>query len=379
LKVKAEEGITVVMEQKRRLLSKRHPDGASSPFRRLKKDKKQDYTNVCVEWKSTPVLSASTIPTPSHNIGQARVACGSNLNPGTPSTGLGTSRLEGSSIKLGTAWTLNTKQVKDLPADQSINPAAIQGTRVPGTPNPTAQLTKDNTVTRNGKLYSCNPGTNKVGCLEIYFKKAAPPKAAMLGEIASGGKMTDNGWQAPPYWLCSGAASENNVQKFCPSRGSPCDAKSFTMDGMIAALKASNSTWTMIIRICGFFCFWLSVSACLQPIRSVLGLFANMADGATDCIPCVGSIVDLMTDIFMGVVKAILCVVSFCCAGAMFLTVVVVMWIVMKPWFGIPLCCVSCMCWAGAGYLLHSNRRSAKGGGDDEISREESEMGNVDG
>jgi len=207
-----------------------------------------------------------------------------------------------------------------------------------------------------------------MGCLEISFDKAVPKHVAMLGKISlHAGMMDSAGWDSPGYWLCKGA-SANNINRFCPSTitGSihkgvgSCGEDITSLAKMIDFLKGMNKGRTWGLRILGFLMFWCSVWMCTQPIRSMLGCITNMMDSSTDCIPCVGGCVDTLTDIFMGVVKAILCVVSFCCGGACFLTVCVIMWFVMRPVWGIVGCIVICCCCAGAGALLYSSRKSSK-------------------
>merc|ERR1712146_668434 len=142
------------------------------------------------------------------------------------------------------------------------------------------------------------------------------------------------------------------MNRFCPSNRPvslsqgdlSCGEDIDSSAKMWKSAKDAEATKRWFIRILSFLAFWCTVSACLQPIKSVLGLIANAADSATECIPCVGGCVDLLTDIFMGVVKVILCIVSFCCGGAMFLTVAVIVWIVMRPLWGVLGLCVICCC-----------------------------------
>merc|ERR1711966_587665 len=115
-----------------------------------------------------------------------------------------------------------------------------------------------------------------------------------------------------------------------------------TMEELFTIMKNANSMKLWIFRAIGFFCIWLAICCCLQPIESCLGFITNMMDEGTDCIPGVGCAVDCLTDIFMGMVKAVLCVVGCCCAAGWFLSVVVVMWIVMRPVMGMALAVVAC-------------------------------------
>jgi len=367
--------------QERRLLSKRLPEGES---RRLKKSKKKSESchDVCVEWGYSKTLSSSKLSTSFNQPSNARVQCGTNYAVGSPSFGLGLQESQapgGSVFAVGKKWSLNMFQLSKLPIDKphSVTRSSANGRK--DTSQPPSSLTSANTQVVGGKLTTCAGGSD-IGCLVIEFKTAQPQKVTMLSGIKPGVgaylrdfngayQMMPSGWKAPGYWVCSADADYNNINAFCPHRTEMdmhkgllgCGEDVTTMEAMVANLKGASSTKTWALRLLGFLMFWFTVSSCLQPIRSVLGAMTNMMDSATDCIPCVGSMVDTATDIFMGAVKCILCIVSLCCGGACFLSVVVVIWCVMKPALGFVLAIVVCCCCYGGFMLLHQNRQSAKG------------------
>lgn len=345
--------------------------------RRLKKDKKtQKCTKVCVAWGYRRKLSSTLLSTSSfHDANQARAGCGANYQVGAPPGGFGgnTFRMNSNTLFIGSGkkWSLNSAQVGKLPIDKAM-PVPSNTNKKLATTQPPSSYSSTNVIIQSNKLHTCQPGSQNMGCVEISFTMAVPKTAMALGMVTktgSGGRAFDvDGWQAPGYWLCSGEGTYSNINAFCPgssgslskgitSCGEPdLNSKTDAAKELMASLRSANKFKTWAFRLLGFIMFFCTVSSCLQPIKSVLGFITNMMDAGTDCIPCVGSCVDFLTDIFMSVVKIILFIVAFCCGGACFLTVVMIMWIVMRPVLGCFLLVVVCCCYGGAGYLLHMNR-----------------------
>lgn len=363
LRIQEEGSVT----SERRLLSRRFEEVGQERRLKKKKDKSKSCTPECVEWGYRRELRSSPVLAHQHDYnGRAAATCGRANAPSSP-IGFGKSvyapsgQVKTSPNKI---WKLNEEQVERLPIDKRLNLPDRRGS-VSRSPQSSSSLTASNTMVSSGTLYTCTPSSQEMGCLHVTFKKAVPVKVAMLGKVGTQvGLMDPAGWQAPGYWVCSGSSSENNVDAVCPSiysvdlsKGAvSCNDSIDTIEKMVSMLQKAGNQKLWVFRMLGFCLFWWAISACLQPIRSILGLLANGVDAATDCIPCVGSIVDFMTDIFMGVVKCILCLVSFCFGGGCFLSVVVVMWFVMKPLMGILLSCVLCACCGTGGALLHMNR-----------------------
>jgi len=406
LRIQEEGNLTQTSE--RRLLSRRFKEvGQERHLKDKDKKKSKSCRDVCVAWDYNRVLKSSSVRAHQHdNGGLAAAACGIANAPASP-IGFGktvfspSGQVKTSPNKI---WELNAEQVTRLPIDKLLTPPDRSNSRLSNSPPPTQwSLDFTNTMVASGKLYTCAQNSNNMGCLQVTFMKAIPTKVAMLSKVgipedcsrracekrgSIPGVMDPKGWQAPGYWVCGETASENNIDAFCPSSASldlakgaiSCNDSIDTIEKIVDMLQKAGDQKLMVFRILGFILFWSAISACLQPIRSILGLLANGMDAATDCIPCVGSGVDFLTDIFMGVVKAILCLVSFCFGGGCFLSVVVIMWFVMKPLMGLLLSFVLCACCGTGGYLLHMNRsgKSARDlkltGGDEPMTTEVSEM-----
>jgi len=382
------DGKATVDESKGRRLLSRRLTGEPAKERNLK-SKSKSCNSQCVEWSHQRVLEGTVLSTSFEDRYGAERVCGTIVNP--QPVKIGTSDFHASAGQVstlpGNAWALNDKQIKSLPIELGValSPRAASGTVSSATTAP-AQLDEYNTYVQGNVLKTCT-GTN-MGCLEITFLKAAPARATMLGAVSSMyGQMNVTGWEESEYWVCKGSHA-NNINRFCPStpladandalhKGSmACGEDVTTMPQLFTIMKDANSEKQWMFRAIGFCCFWFAISCCLQPIESALGFITNMMDDGTDCIPCVGSAVDCLTDIFMGMVKAILCVVSCCCAVGWFLSVVVVMWFVMRPMMGMALAVVACCFCTGAGGLLYYFRGS--GGKDSSRYDEEEEMSDME-
>jgi hypothetical protein len=205
-------------------------------------------------------------------------------------------------------------------------------------------------------------------CLEITFSQAAPAHITMLGGISSTpGLMTEEGWTEPGYWLCEGS-SANIIDRSCPAwntRGASelfvhgyesCGEDVQTLEAIFTNMRDANSTKQWLIRFVGFCLFFAAFSACFQPIDGIMEYITDMMDKGTECIPCVGCCVDCLTDIFMGIVRMILFLVSCFCSCAWFLGIVAIMWIVMRPVMGSIFATLTiCFCCA-SGVLLQKNK-----------------------
>ena len=210
-----------------------------------------------------------------------------------------------------------------------------------------------------------------MGCLEISFQKATPAHVAMLSRVRSlnNAAMDPNGWNAPGYWVCNEDAGYSNINNMCPSTltvdlhngATGCGEDVTTMQDMISNMKTANSQKMWLFRILGFLTFYCAISGFLQPIRSMLAFVSNAVDTAVAWIPCIPRFVvqgvDLLTDMFMGVVKCVLFIVSCFFSSGCFLSVVLIMWIVMRPIMGLLLSAVVCACWLGGGAILYRNRK----------------------
>jgi len=366
-------------DKARSLLNKHEALGEDVKARNLK-SKGKSCTNVCVRYSHEKILSAETPTTSFQRPGEAITACGAGATTlRAPSVQGHDLHAPGGQIATanGHAWTMNENQVQLLPINVPVplTPRAAVGSF---TDSPSAsQLTEKNTYVIGNTIHTCqSPG---MGCYEISFTKSVPTRMAMLGAVSTvPGEMAPLGWNGDGFWLCKGS-STNNINRFCPSHSSidtnkgvlpSCGEDVTQVTQMFTALK--NASWYAQwgYRIGGFVMLFMAFSCCFLPLKACLGFITDMIDDGTECIPCVGSCVDCLTDIFMKIVSAILGVVSFCCACGTFLIVCAFMWMVLKPWYGIPMMIGACCFCGGAGGLLYYFR-GGKGDGSEALSEEE--------
>lgn len=370
-------------EEKRALLNRRLDNDGEGHLRNLKSKGKrgqQSCNKRCVEYAYERKLSGVQESQTFH--ADPKPDCGPLAGqltfPSDPKLGETHEHAAAGAVKFtGGAWSLNTKQLHDLPIDAHVPLKARAAT---ATPDKSFPLTEKNTVQTPTQLLTCPQGTAELGCLVIEFKAAKPPKATILSAVSEdAGLFKEEGWEANGYWLCSGHGA-NNFNRICPAATSldinkgitACGPEIDTVDELVEKMASENSTKMWILRLTGFICFWCAISMCFQPIETILEVGTDCIDAATDCIPCVGCIVDTMTDIFMGVVRCVLCIVSFCCGGACFLFVVAVMWVVMRPVQGIIMFVVMVGLCIGGYCLLNAtkdpdrarNKKFNRGGGE---------------
>jgi len=330
---------------------------------------------VCVAYSHEKILSEE-IPTTSFNDPQqAETICGAGFSSlGAPGVQGHDVHVPGGQIATanGNGWTVNRVQVQELPINVAVpltarapwrsgsGPSASDFTDSPSAPD----LNRRNTYVAGNVLRTCK--SSDMGCYEITFLKAVPNRISMLGAVSTvPGEMSVTGWNNEGFWLCK-VNSTNNINRFCPSESSvdmrkgmiSCGEDITTVAQMVTMLKDANWYAQWGYRIGGFVILLCAFNCCFLPIKACLGFITDMIDDGTECIPCVGSCVDFLTDIFMKMVSAILAVVSCCCACGTFLAVCAVMWIVLKPWYGIPMMIGVCCFCGGAGALLYFFRGS---------------------
>lgn len=351
----------------RRLLSQRFPKSAER-LRRLKSKTKAKtcHQGPCDQWSYRRILSSGSAKENFNWPSNAAAACGNPPYPTANPVPLGAHDYHANdgTVKLQPKqqWALNSEQLNRLPIAAAVNlaPRAISSTTNNAQTAPKV-LSTENTYSDGVALYTCS-GANyqNMGCLSITFNKAVPNHVSMLGATTGRGIMNIGGWNNTGYWLCKGSTT-NNLKPFCPSKPETTNAKGMLSCGeditqaaqMITVMKDANWWRKWVFRAIGFSAFWMAIACCLQPINYVLTYITDLIDAGTDCIPCVGSCVDCLTDIFMGIVHAILCVVSCCCAVSCFLAIVTIAWIVMRPVVGSILAVVACLCCTGAGVLTY--------------------------
>lgn len=356
-------------------------------LRRLGKGGGDSCTRRCVAWshrlelmESEPVEASSGY---SDSAGAA-AACGTPLQPTSPvKLGGSYSYAPTGTVKTvpNGAWSLNQYQLEQLPLDLPVTLQGIpRGPEVDGAKNAPSQLTRTSVYVEANVMKTCVQ--KSIGCLEVTFSKAVPDHVALLGALSpTEGLMTEYGWTSPSYWLCRNESSMH-FNAICPSVGQDlvsmahkgdmsCGKEVTTFEQMVAMMRTARSQATWLFRALAFLGFFCAINCCFHPIGAMLEFLTDTMDDMTDCIPGVGCCVDFLTDIFMGAVRCILFIASFCCALGWFLSVIVVTWIVMRPLMGLGLGLVTCCACSGAGALLYQFRGQGKRDGFEGIDDQE--------
>jgi hypothetical protein len=336
----------------------------------------ESCTERCVAWshrlelmESEPIEASSGY---SDSAGAA-AACGTPLQPTSPvKLGDSYSYAPTGTVKTlpNDAWSLNEYQLEQLPLDVPVTLQGIpRGPEVDDAKNAPSQLTRTTVYVEANTMKTCVQ--KSIGCLEVTFSKAVPDHVALLGALSPiEGLMTEYGWTSPSYWLCKNESS-THFNAICPSVGQDlysmahkgdmsCGKEVTTFEQMVEMMRTARSQTTWLFRALAFLGFFCAINCCFHPIEAMLEFLTDMMDDATDCIPCVGCCVDTLTDVFMGAVRCILFIASFCCALGWFLSVVCVTWIVMRPLMGLGLGLVTCCACSGAGALLYQFRGGGK-------------------
>jgi len=335
--------------------------------------KGSDCTNRCVQYGYRRTLRTSAANTVFQDHTRAQQQCGANYNNAPQPLSLGTHDVHAGAGTIttlpGDQWRLSNKQIQQFPIDKPVilnkwSPSLT----VNGATTAPATLSRDNTWTDGSTLKTCT--TDSIGCIEVTFTKAAPSRVAAMGAMSdSPGSFKEEGWTAPGYWLCKGSAA-NHVDMVCPSSGQTLDQAAYkgilscgedvvSFDQSLELMKSAKSFKTWGFRFIGFFMFWFAFCCFFSPLQTCLAFSEDIIDTFADCIPCVGCIVDVMTDIFFGIASAIVSLAACCCGMGWFLSVVVVTWIVMRPLLGAFAALFACCFCGGAMALLYTN----KGGG----------------
>jgi hypothetical protein len=251
------------------------------------------------------------------------------------------------------AWELNNFQMNNVLYEGS--PTLVSDNQpITASVQPPPFLNAQNTMVQNNALMSCQ--TLVLGCLEFTFEQSAPARITLLSAVGPAvsvspavRRFNEEGWPPPDSWMCTGKSYP--INRVCPlgstftsNNGFTSCAEDISKEELFVTMANENSTTTWLYRAVGFVCVLLAVCSVFQPIVTIVETATDFLDSITGCIPGVGCIVDQMTDLFVGLVSCVVCGISFMCAISCFSFVVAIMWVVMRPWLGIPLFILTCCC-----------------------------------
>lgn len=244
------------------------------------------------QWKSTAVDSANFKKKNSQEYLQN---CDVE-NPSWPSSAPETGSVYQNSVLAG-AYTLPNALVKSI----SLT-IPVSGT----TPSSYTMATDKTYSTQKYIRGGRNIGSYRV---KFYVNDWAKPLITALGKNQDG---TIQSWTAPDSWLCSGFVLH--------------DLRDGTKnkDTLFTELKNEASGLTWIIRFVGFGFMWMAFC-----------LLAGPLEVAADCVPCIGP--------YLGdAIQAIACVAACPPGCACAILVIGVVWIAMRPLYGLGCMVVFC-------------------------------------
>lgn len=251
-----------------------------------------------------------------------------DLQPGTTSDYAQTV-LAGEGRK--TSFTLNHRLVEQLAPEAPVELAPFAG-NFSGPPSGGVspwtrpfKVSGTNLRVSGNALESCIP-PYQIGCTRIQYFQSKAVSTSVLTHVSDAGETAPQ--TVPGSWGCS-AEDWQEIR-----------AGKVSKEELIASLREDSKTEVWLLRICGCLGAMLAIFCCLRPISATADVVGDMIR----ICPCGGWIEELLE----GIVDWVICVIS-CNAGcACSLFTIAVVWIFMRPLYGIGLMVVGVCCCAGS-------------------------------
>jgi hypothetical protein len=213
-------------------------------------------------------------------------------------------------------------------------------------------ITEKNSNIDGNYLYypkNCFQGTIKVGCTRISWMQNTDTYASAI--VNSGKAGVTAGQATKSSWGC-GAGNYDALYK-----------QKKTKDEVIAAEQSANEGSLMVFRVIGVLGAWLAIYCCFYPIVAMADIMQDYAE----MVPCIGPMLGFIGEIMETLVQVVVCCISCSlgCSAALF--TIAVVWVIMRPPFGIALmvvCC--CLCGGAYGLTQMVPKKHAEGGGENE-------------
>lgn len=213
-------------------------------------------------------------------------------------------------------------------------------------PSQGTSITQHNVAVQGNYLVTCSSKV-VVGCVRVSFKQASPTKITAITNVGAGLETTPI--SIPSFWGCKADDWEAAVGTIGRDA-----QKKVTINKFIDDLHSTNSTQTNLLRVLGLLMCWFSVYCCFGPLTAAADIFGD----ALACIPCIG---DGLESIFEGMVECVLCLVS-CTAGfACGMIAIAIVWVYMRPAWGIGLF-VGAAALICASFYFAKSQQKEKGG-----------------
>jgi len=319
-------------------------------------------TRTCthrMQWSSSWVNSGDFVKTPGSACPGFAEAGGNpgfpeNLEPGSTTDyaqTLQTAQLApaGSKAKFVPGYTLNHDLVKQLTPGMPVSllPFAKNFTGTASNAKPWTrplQVGRTNLRVSGSYLVTC-PGPVQLGCVRIQYLKSGATSPSVIGQVTQAGQVTKA--KMPGGWGCSSSTWQ------------AIRAEKMTKKDMVSQLKVENKMLVWILRGCGILIAIMAVACCLQPIAAAADVLGDLVNFC----PCGGFLENLLEGLVSEIICAVSCGVG--CGASLF--VIAIVWVFMRPLWGIGMLVVGCCCCGGSLAIKQMfKKEKPKGKGEDD-------------
>jgi len=180
------------------------------------------------------------------------------------------------------------------------------------------------------------------GCVRISYYINDKTSVAAITQSDSNGVASPHPTESS--WGCS-AGTWHRVR--------PTTSKEIGKDEFTDEASSSNSMTVWLMRVVGLLLAWLAMFCVLCPIVAMADIFGD----CLSCIPCIG---DCLENIVETMVSCVVCFISCSTGCAIGLFVIAVVWIVMRPLYGLLLM-LACCCLCGLAVFVTQQFQKHKG------------------
>lgn len=187
---------------------------------------------------------------------------------------------------------------------------------------PPTTVDTSNLFVQGNDLTTC-PGQMMIGCVQIRYVAAKPDAVSVIADVSSSRTLSPT--VTPASWGCSKDTfygfKEGAVSK----------------EQMLGGHKDGNNMTVWLLRLVGILGAWIAAYCFFSPITWCAGKVGD----CFEFIPCVG---DFMSGAIEGIADAIVCMMSMGCACSCAFFVIAIVWLYMRPLYGVAFLTVTCCC-----------------------------------
>lgn len=214
-----------------------------------------------------------------------------------------------------------TKYQKQVYASSSIS---LDGSRYYTVPRSFPAGGRNYASVSGNTVDTCG-GAPEIGCVRIQYFQSTATEASFLGTMTH---YSPSAWKAPASWMCSTEYQSALVELFGEGEQSA--------SALVNSAEFGNKLMTWGLRIGLTILVVMSIRWFFEPIQTI----ANLIDSGLDWfkfIPLLGWGFDWLGNVVRGAVGFAITLISLGIGIPSSLFVLALAWVVMRPWFGIPL------------------------------------------